>query len=57
MKLKDAAFYNNFEVFVNAILKRGKMMSSKFNEDEFFETEISDENYKIFEGIILPSKN
>lgn len=56
MKLKDAAFYNNFEVFTNAILKRGKMMSSKFNEDEFFETEISCENYKILEGIILPSK-
>ena len=56
MKLKDAAFYNNFGVFANAILKRGKMISSKFNEDEFFETEISDENYKILEGIILPSK-
>ena len=56
MKLKDAAFYGNFEIFANAILKRGKMMSSKFNEDEFFETEISDENYKILEGIILPSK-
>ena len=56
MKLKDAAFYNNFEVFTKAILKRGKMMSSKFDEDEFFETEISDENCKILEGIILPSK-
>ena len=56
MKLKDAAFYGNFEVFANAILKRGKMISSKFNEDEFFETDISDENCKILEGIILPSK-
>ena len=56
MKLKDAAFYNNFEVFANAILKRGKIMSSKFNEDEFFETEISDEDYKILEGIIFSSK-
>ena len=56
MKLKDAAFYNNFEVFANAILKRGKIMSSKFNEDEFFENEISDEDYKILEGIIFSSK-
>lgn len=56
MKLKDAAFYNNFGVFTKAILKRGKMMSSKFDEDEFFETEISDKNYEILKGVILPSK-